>query len=342
MPAIPSALVLTRRQALNLLGVAGAASLVRGRAPSAWAAACADTVEATVGPYWVDEGLDRSDITIDPSDGSVRAGIPLALTITVRRTDASCAAAPGVQVDVWHCDAGGLYSDEAANGTVGKKFLRGYQVTDEAGAARFSTIYPGWYSGRTIHVHFRVRAFDGATTTVDFVSQLFFADTASDQVLTEAPYNTRGTRDTSNTNDGIFDASLLLTLVGNPSDGYAGSFDVDISGLPGTTDDGTCSDITSCRAAVTAALPAVATTSSRKSQRAARRLARLNHRAGAALDRASAAAGNRQQRQYQRAQAALSTLLEVATAADAAGALSVSLTTLADAVAALLALLPAA
>src|SRR5438477_2608612 len=161
--------VLTRRQALGVIGAAGAASLVAlDRARRAWAASCALTPEETEGPYWVEEGLDRSDITVDPSDGSVRPGVPLQLNLNVLRADASCAPAAGARVDVWHCDAGGLYSDEAANGTVGKRFLRGYQTTDANGAVRFTTIYPGWYSGRTIHIHFRVRTFDGATTTTNF------------------------------------------------------------------------------------------------------------------------------------------------------------------------------
>src|SRR5882724_2668722 len=107
----------TRRQALGFLGAASAASFVAfGRRGRAWAASCAVTPEETEGPYWVDEGLLRSDLTVDPSDGSVRPGVPLELDLTVLRADAGCAPATGVRVDIWHCDAGGLYSDESANG----------------------------------------------------------------------------------------------------------------------------------------------------------------------------------------------------------------------------------
>jgi len=221
---------MSRRQALSLLGAAGAASLV-GMASRAWAA-CSVTPSETEGPYWVDEMLDRPDITLDPSDGSVRPGVPLRLNINVLRADANCAPAADVQVDVWHCDAAGLYSDESANNTVGKKFLRGYQQTGANGAVQFTTIYPGWYRGRTIHIHFRIRTFNGSTTTSNFTSQLFFDDTINNQVLAQAPYNTRGTRDTINANDGIYNAATLLTLSSDGNGGYVGSFDVALNGLP--------------------------------------------------------------------------------------------------------------
>src|SRR2546426_12612126 len=204
MPDSTPRSLLTRRQALGFIGAAGAASYVAfGRGRQAWSTSCAVTPQETEGPYWVDEGLARSDITVDPSDGTVKPGVPPALAIAALRADADCAPAPGVRVDVWHCDAGGLYSDEAANSTVGKKFLRGYQTTDDTGAVRFTTIYPGWYPGRTIHIHFRIRVLDGTATTYDFTSQLFFDDAISDQVAARAPYDTRGTRGTRNANDSI-------------------------------------------------------------------------------------------------------------------------------------------
>src|SRR5262245_27109906 len=94
---------LTRRQALGVLGAAGAVSFVRfGSGARALAATCTTTVDKTEGPFFVDELLQRSDIRVDPSDGSTQAGVPLRLTINVLRTDADCAAAPGVQIDLWH------------------------------------------------------------------------------------------------------------------------------------------------------------------------------------------------------------------------------------------------
>ena len=331
----------TRRQTLEFFGLAaGAASLIRlGGETVAWAGSCVQTAPATEGPFWIDEGLQRSDITVDPSDGTARPGVPLMLRLNVLRTDDGCAPAPGVQVDVWHCDADGIYSDQSANGTAGKKFLRGYQVTDGDGVARFTTIYPGWYPGRTIHIHYRVRAFTDAAATFDFAAQVYFDDAISDQVMAQAPYDARGTRNTTNANDTLYDAALL-TLTADGSGGYVGSFDVGLSGLPAST--GACGDLASCGAALTAALPDAAAATNRKSRKVAHRLARLSTRASAALDRAAASAGNRVQRQYDKARAALSKLVDVATAADGNGTVGTSLTAITQAASALLALIPSA
>src|SRR2546426_11962238 len=214
MPDSTPRSLLTRRQALGFIGAAGAASYVAfGRGRQAWSTSCAVTPQETEGPYWVDEGLARSDITVDPSDGTVKPGVPPALAIAALRADADCAPAPGVRVDVWHCDAGGLYSDEAANSTVGKKFLRGYQTTDDTGAVNFTTIYPGWYSGRTVHIHFRIRTYSGSTKLDEFVAQIFFDDTLTDTVFKNAPYNTRPTRDTRNANDMVVTGTRTGTVV---------------------------------------------------------------------------------------------------------------------------------
>lgn len=98
----------------------------------------------------------------------------------------------GAYVDVWHCNALGVYSDVQAQGTVGKKFLRGYQVTNRHGEVRFRTIYPGWYSGRTVHIHVKVRLFVGSQETYEFTTQFFFNDAITDEVFELAPYNQRG------------------------------------------------------------------------------------------------------------------------------------------------------
>ncbi len=84
----------------------------------------------------------------------------------------------GAIVDIWHCDAAGVYSDATDPGfnTVGKKFLRGYQVTDANGGVQFTTIYPGWYRGRTVHIHFKVRAKAKSGQSYEFTSQLYFDD----------------------------------------------------------------------------------------------------------------------------------------------------------------------
>ncbi|MGH7792987.1 MAG: twin-arginine translocation pathway signal protein, partial [Thermodesulfobacteriota bacterium] len=149
--------VLSRREAVKLLGIASVAMLVgcSDRQSSSTPATNPDTPcivrpEQTEGPYFVDEKLNRSDIRLDPSDGSVKEGVPLQLVFHVSQVSkGGCAPLAGAVVGVWHCDALGVYSDvvDPSFSTVGKKFLRGYQVTDANGTAQFTTIYPGWYQG---------------------------------------------------------------------------------------------------------------------------------------------------------------------------------------------------
>ena len=111
------------------------------------------------------------------------------LTITMYLFDASndCAPVVGAQVDIWHANHAGNYSDVSQNSTVGQEWLRGYQVTDSDGKVTFTTKYPGWYSGRAVHIHFRVR-----TSTSDFTSQMFFTDAQNATVYAADPYASRG------------------------------------------------------------------------------------------------------------------------------------------------------
>ena len=123
--------------------------------PAASSAACVLTAALTEGPFFVDEKLNRADIRTDPGTGAVAAGVPLALTFNVSRVaNNACTPLTGAYLDVWHCDATGIYSDVDGSS---QKFLRGYQVTDANGVARFTTIYPGWYRGRAVHIHFKLR-----------------------------------------------------------------------------------------------------------------------------------------------------------------------------------------
>jgi protocatechuate 3,4-dioxygenase beta subunit len=196
--------------------------------PSA-SSTCVVRPQLTEGPYYVDEMLNRSDIRSDPSDGSVRPGVPLRLTFRVSQA-ASCAALAGALVDVWHCDALGTYSDVRDGGfnTVGLKYLRGYQLTDASGLAQFTTIYPGWYSGRAVHIHFKIRSAPGATSGFEFTSQLFFDEAVTDAVHAQAPYNTKGRRNTTHAADGIYrggGSQLLLPLVAEGS-GYGATFGI--------------------------------------------------------------------------------------------------------------------
>jgi protocatechuate 3,4-dioxygenase beta subunit len=226
---------ISRRDALGTLGAIGLAGLV-GSAPRALRAAhagaagtCSLSPAMTVGPFFVDEDLKRSDIRVGNGSDTpfITDALPLYLTIDAASTlTAGCPPLQGVQIDLWHCHAGGHYSDEQSNGTLGQNWLRGYQVTGADGKVSFITIYPGWYTGRTIHIHLMARYYDAqGNTTYKFATQLYFDDAISDAVLANAPYNTRGDRNTTNQNDGIYDASMLLDLqpIGNGSAGYTGT-----------------------------------------------------------------------------------------------------------------------
>ena len=231
--------ILGRREVLALLGAAGATGaagvlIARGRAvPSAAAQvpACVVRPEATEGPYYVDEDLLRADIRADPASGVVKDGTPLVLTFDVSQLSAgACTPLQGAEVEVWHCDAAGVYSDVSDRGssTVGQQFLRGSQITDAAGTATFTTIYPGWYPGRAVHIHFKVRP-DADTV---FTSQVFFDDGLSDRVFAQAPYAAKGRRNTLNRTDGIYQTSLLVTAT-ETAEGVAATFPIalDVSTL---------------------------------------------------------------------------------------------------------------
>jgi protocatechuate 3,4-dioxygenase beta subunit len=231
--------LLSRREVLALLGASGAVWLpgcrpgnraaLHAASDTAAVPACVVRPEQTEGPYFVDERLNRSDIRSEPATSAVKAGTPLALTFSVMRVGAArCAPIAGAQVDVWQCDADGVYSDarDPSFDTRGQKFLRGYQVTDARGEARFQTIYPGWYNGRTVHIHFKIRTEPAAARGYDFTSQVYFDDALSDRVLAAAPYNTRGERTRRNEQDGIFRRGgdqLMLSPV-PAGEGYAATF----------------------------------------------------------------------------------------------------------------------
>ena len=221
---------ITRRDAMLMLG----AAMLAGRAHAQTLPgkpACVLTPEQTEGPYFSDQRLNRSDIRRDPSDGTVKPGVPLALTLRVHAVSAAgCTPLAGAIVDIWHCDAAGIYSDVADPrfDTRGKKFLRGYQQTDADGKVSFLTIYPGWYPGRALHIHFKVRANTATQGVVEMTSQLYFPDALSDRILASAPYAGGARKRTRNEEDGIFrrgGAQLMLAPL-EQTQGYAAAFDV--------------------------------------------------------------------------------------------------------------------
>ncbi len=233
----PAGHLLSRREVIAYLGATGAVWLAGGSLFPGWAIAgtpgpsCVVRPEQTEGPYFVDERLNRSDIRADPTDGRVSPGTPLALTLLVSRLNAEdCQPLPDAQVDLWHCDAQGVYSDVQDPGfdTIGKKFLRGYQVTDAHGEARFVTVYPGWYPGRTVHIHVKIRTATVSRRSFEFTSQLYFDDAVTDRAHAASPYAAKGPRTTRNQQDWIFrrDGDRLMLDVRETADGYAATFPI--------------------------------------------------------------------------------------------------------------------
>ena len=232
----PLGRLLSRREAMRRLA-AGAAWLITGSMLARQSAAggptpvCLFRPEQTEGPYFVDEELRRSDIRPDPATGEIKPGVPLVLTVALSRADQGrCQPLPGAQVDIWHCDADGLYSDVKDPGfdMTGRKFLRGYQLTDAQGEAKFLTIYPGWYHGRTVHIHIKVRAVAGAKRTFEFTSQMYFEDSLSDRIHAALPYATKGKRTARNQDDRIFrrGGEHLILAPTETAEGYAATFSV--------------------------------------------------------------------------------------------------------------------
>jgi protocatechuate 3,4-dioxygenase beta subunit len=232
----PGMRLLSRRESIALLGLSGVSAWAHGANAKSTASGgqqrCIVRPQQTEGPYYVDSRLNRSDIRVDPVNEQARPGVPLQVTFRVSSLSGESACVPlaGAMVDVWHCDASGIYSDvaDAAYDTSGQKFLRGYQITDAAGAARFQTIYPGWYPGRSVHIHYKVRA-----GQQEFTSQIYFDESLTERVLAQPAYSRNVThRQASerrrNEDDWIYrrgGTQLLLPLKA-ADDGYEGTLDL--------------------------------------------------------------------------------------------------------------------
>ena len=222
-----------RRQAIAVMGAAGAAAVFGcGDSPtsptgttttgSVTNGACAVTPTETIGPFPSLTDLVRSDVRED------RTGTPLTLTIKVVNANASCAAVSGVNVEIWHVDAAGDYSQYGTARSA--TFLRGIQSTDSNGQVTFTTIYPGWYQGRATHIHVEVTR-NGTSVKA---TQVAFPESINNIVHTQGAYTAtgRGTNPVSNGSDGIFADSLsseLVTPKGGVSGGYSATFQVGIS-----------------------------------------------------------------------------------------------------------------
>ncbi len=236
---LPVGRVLDRREMVRRLGLgapalylaAGCGNRVaegRGRDGTT---ICTARPRLTEGPYYIDAGLNRSDIRADAATGEVPPGVSLALSFAVSRiSSGACTPLEGALVDVWHCDARGVYSgveDPNFGDTTGRTWLRGHQLTDAEGAAGFTTIFPGWYPGRASHIHFTIRSQDGGAD-YDFTSQLFFEESVLAEIYTSTqPYTDRGDAGRlRNAADGIYrrgGSQLLLAPVASDQ-GYAATF----------------------------------------------------------------------------------------------------------------------
>ena len=224
-----------RREALGAMGAAGAA-LVFGCGSSPTSpdttsantttttgstnAACAVTPGETAGPYPSVVDLFRSDIR----DG--RTGTLLTLTVKVVNVNAGCAAVANADVEVWHCDSAGNYSEYGTERA--ENYLRGIQTTNGNGEVTFTTIYPGWYQGRATHIHLEVKT-GGVSRKI---TQIAFPESTNNTVYRTGVYASRGSNPTSNLSDGIFADSLsseLVTPSGDPTVGYSAGCQVAIS-----------------------------------------------------------------------------------------------------------------
>jgi protocatechuate 3,4-dioxygenase beta subunit len=213
---------ISRRQALAGLGLGAGAVLAGSRIPG-WfgslataeaATSCTLTREVTEGPYWISNKLTRRDVT----DG--QAGTPLSLHLYVEDSS-TCKPIKGADVEIWHANASGAYS--GVNGNT-KRFLRGHQKANADGLVVFRTVYPGWYSGRTPHIHVKVHVGGNEVHT----GQLFMPDKVSSAVYRTGVYAPRGQQDVKNSSDSIYKQAgagkaVMRLRKRSGSKGYVGS-----------------------------------------------------------------------------------------------------------------------
>jgi protocatechuate 3,4-dioxygenase beta subunit len=229
-PAAKARHSISRRNwlAAGIAGAGVAGLVTTGTNAASSAAALPLTAQATEGPYYFDAAKVRADIT----EGL--PGVPLEVRFVVM--DAGGAPLPGLRVDIWHCNAAGLYSGYAGQGenrrtsTVGTTFLRGSLVADAGGVTAFRTVYPGWYEGRTTHIHFKVIS---GTRTV-LASQFFLPDALSEFLYTSLPdYKRTQLRQTLNRNDGIalMAGSTVLGAVREEADRYVATLNLVVDPL---------------------------------------------------------------------------------------------------------------
>jgi len=213
----------SRRQVLlmgatGLITLVGFGSKLAGEVFAESSMSHGSTPALEEGPYWVDEtgkAFHRSDLRANVDGTNVQKGLPLHLSLKVSQvTKGGFSPMPHAFVYLWCANALGDYSDEDQLDSANDTYLRGYQVTDGEGQAQYLMIYPGWYGGRTVHIHARVRTYPNQDPTRkplhDFETQFFFDDAITDQVFSKvSPYNQREGRDTVNNTDHVYTGSSL-------------------------------------------------------------------------------------------------------------------------------------
>src|SRR6266852_7472850 len=210
------------------------------KSSSSSSSSCVASTNVTRGPYFVDNQADsnitsddvdtsipeRSDIRSDTKGSSgTQSGLPLYLNIVVGSySSGACTPIANAQVHIWHCNAQGVYSDIQASTNdndadlTGENFLRGYHYTDANGKSTFTTIYPGWYSGRAVHIHVKVRVFDSSgNVTTEATTQLFFDDSISIAVYA------------ANSIYAAESPALLVSLTGSASTSYTGAISIGVA-----------------------------------------------------------------------------------------------------------------
>jgi protocatechuate 3,4-dioxygenase beta subunit len=197
---------------------------------------CTVTASETAGPFptKTPSSLVTTNIVSD------RTGIAFTINITIKNTNASCAALSGAIVDIWHCDKDGYYSEyggtsmQSVNYTA-VHFLRGRQTTNTNGVVAFTSIFPGWYSGRATHIH--VHIYNSAGTSL-LVTQIAFPEGSSSAVAlvnasTANGYTKGLTGYTNNASDNVFSDSVtneLATITGSVATGFVLEHTINVAG----------------------------------------------------------------------------------------------------------------
>ena len=227
-----------KKETVNTSSASATTSATSTTTTASSSGSCVVTPTETEGPYPYVGGestnpLDRSDVT----EGT-QTGVPLSLTLVVVNTNDNCNVVENARVDIWHCNKDGYYSGYANQSGIlgtesytGKTWLRGYQLSDALGIVKFTTIYPGWYSGRATHIHIEVYV----NGVMKKTGQMAFSETITSAVYASSLYSAHGQNTTSNSSDSVFGdsatdlANETLTLVGSVAAGYAGTYTIGLA-----------------------------------------------------------------------------------------------------------------